>query len=128
MGFFAGFFSGFALTTSMLYLTIQVHRSNRLAQKNAIREQTQAINYLALSRGAYDRRLLPADKDAEEISAQAMGLGSPRPRSGVQDQLKHQWNEEVRKLARKAYESRWENVRDTAVEGWKGVRRLVKRE
>ncbi|KAL2817882.1 hypothetical protein BJX63DRAFT_429572 [Aspergillus granulosus] len=130
MGFFAGFFSGFALTTSMLYLTIQVHRSNRLAQRNAIREQTQAINYLALSRGAYDRRLLPADKDAEEVSAQVMGLGSSRSGSGsgMQDQLKHQWNEEVRKLARKAYESRWEDVRDTAVEGWKGVRRLVKRE
>ncbi|KAL2841111.1 hypothetical protein BJX68DRAFT_246013 [Aspergillus pseudodeflectus] len=127
MGFFAGFFSGFALTTSMLYLTIQVHKSNRLAQKQAIREQTQAISYLALSRGAYDRRLLPADRDAEEVSAQVMGVGGASG-SGMRDQLKHQWNEEVRKLARKAYESRWEDVRDTAVEGWKGVRRLVKRE
>ncbi|KAJ0424578.1 hypothetical protein BJY00DRAFT_244207 [Aspergillus carlsbadensis] len=127
MGFLAGFFSGFALTTSMLYITIQVHKSNRHAQKQAIREQTQAINYLALSRGAYDRRLLPADKDAEEVSAQVMGV-SGTPGSGMRDQLKHQWNEEVRKLARRAYESRWEDVRDTAVEGWKGVRRLVKRE
>jgi altered-inheritance-of-mitochondria protein 5 len=111
----------------MLYITIQVHKSNRLAQKQAIREQTKAINYLALSRGAYDRRLLPADKDAEEVSAQVMGMGGTSG-SGMRDQLKHQWNEEVRKLAARAYESRWEDVRDTAVEGWKGVRRLVKRE
>ncbi|KAI9376821.1 hypothetical protein BJX61DRAFT_538516 [Aspergillus egyptiacus] len=122
MGFVTGFFSGFALTTSVLYITIQVHRSNRRDQRDAIREQTTAINYLALSRGAYDRRLLPAD----EVPARSDETLAPRP--GIKNQLKHQWNEEVRKLAKKAYESRWEDVRDTAVEGWRGVRSFVKRE
>lgn len=42
--------------------------------------------------------------------------------------MKHRWNQEVEKLARKAYESRWEDVRDTATEGWKAVKRLVKRD
>ncbi|KAL2872168.1 MICOS complex subunit Mic12 family protein [Aspergillus lucknowensis] len=124
MSFFTGFFSGFALTASALYITIQVHRSNRHAQKQAIRDQVQAINLLASPRGAYDRRLLPAD---EELSTRTEGALTPSS-PGMKDQLKHQWNEEVRKLARKACDSRWEDVRDTAVEGWRGVKRLVKRD
>ncbi|KAL2832015.1 hypothetical protein BDW59DRAFT_157486 [Aspergillus cavernicola] len=119
MGFLTGFFSGFALTTSVLYITIQVHRSNRLDQRSAIRDQTKAINWLASSRGAYDRRLIPADETSPALTPS---------RPGMKDQLKHQWNEEVRTLARKAYDSRWEDVRDTAVEGWRGVKRFVKRE
>ncbi|KAL5341713.1 hypothetical protein BJX70DRAFT_395451 [Aspergillus crustosus] len=119
MGFITGFFSGFALTTSVLYITIQVHRSNRLDQKAALRDQNKTIEWLASSRGAYDRRLLPKD---EPIPREGESAPS-RPK--MKDQLKHQWNEEVRKLARKAYDSRWEDVRDTALEGWDGVRRLV---
>lgn len=42
--------------------------------------------------------------------------------------LKHRWNQEVEKLARKAYESRWEDVRGTAKETWKAAMRLVKRD
>ncbi|KAL3480100.1 hypothetical protein BJX99DRAFT_47118 [Aspergillus californicus] len=123
MGFVTGFFSGFALTTSALYITIQVHRSNRLNQQYAIREQTKALNWLASPRGAYDRRLLPADESEVPLKDEAERL---RPR--MQDQLKHKWNEEVKILARKAYDCRWEDVRDTAVEGWRGAKRLVKRE
>ncbi|KKK18415.1 hypothetical protein P175DRAFT_0498970 [Aspergillus ochraceoroseus IBT 24754] len=119
MGFFAGFFSGFALTTSMLYLTVQVHRSTRIDQRDAIREQTQNINWLALSTGAYDRRLIPSD-----IPRSKEGAATPQ----MKDKLKHRWNEEVQKLARKAYDSRWDGVRDTAAEGWKSVKRLVKRD
>ncbi|KAL4914232.1 hypothetical protein BDW62DRAFT_147776 [Aspergillus aurantiobrunneus] len=124
MGFFAGFFSGFALTSSVLYITIQVHRSTRLDQKTAIRDQTMVIDWLASPRGAYDRRLLP--KDDEATAPVERTLAPPRP--GMKDQLKHRWNEEVRALARKAYESQWEDVRDTAAEGWREVRKLVKRE
>ncbi|KAL4877178.1 hypothetical protein BJY04DRAFT_131678 [Aspergillus karnatakaensis] len=121
MGFFVGFLSGFTLTTSVLYITIQVHRSNRLDQKAAIRDQTKSIEFLALSRGAYDRRLLPKEEDAMLKDEE----GTPsRPK--MKDHLKHRWNEEVRTLVRKAYDSRWEDVRDTAMEGWEGVRRLVK--
>ena len=46
----------------------------------------------------------------------------------MQAMFKHRWNQEVEKLARKAYESRWEDARDVAVEGWKNVVRLVKKE
>ncbi|KAL4905739.1 hypothetical protein BDW74DRAFT_177442 [Aspergillus multicolor] len=123
MGFFTGFFSGFALTTSALYITIQVHRSIRLEQKTAIREQTRTINWLASSRGAYDRRLLPKN-DEPRVSTEGLAPS----RSAVKDQLKHRWNEEVRALARKAYNAQWEDVRDMAVESWNGVSRFVKRE
>ncbi|OJJ63312.1 hypothetical protein ASPSYDRAFT_74209 [Aspergillus sydowii CBS 593.65] len=124
MGFFTGFFSGFALTTSVLYITIRVHHSTRLEQKSAIRDQTKMIDWLASSRGAYDRRLLP--KDDEDIASRERALAASKP--PMKDQLKHQWNEEVRMLARKAYESGWEDVRDAAAEGWRGVRSFVKRE
>jgi altered-inheritance-of-mitochondria protein 5 len=46
----------------------------------------------------------------------------------MKDLLKHHWNQEVEKLAKKAYDSRWEDARDTAMEGWKTVVRLVKKE
>ncbi|KAI9039481.1 MICOS complex subunit Mic12 family protein [Aspergillus affinis] len=123
MGFFAGFFSGFALTTTALYLSIQVHRSNRLDQSEVIREQTQILNQLASPIGAYDRRLAPTTlpKPDKETSPE-----SARPE--LKDLLKHRWNKEVETLARKAYESRWEDARATAAEGWKSVVRLVKRE
>jgi altered-inheritance-of-mitochondria protein 5 len=46
----------------------------------------------------------------------------------MKDLLKHRWNEEVQTLARKAVETRWEDVRDTAGESWKVLMRLVKKE
>ncbi|KAG2414083.1 hypothetical protein HFD88_003274 [Aspergillus terreus] len=123
MGFISGFFSGFALTTSVLYLSIQVHRSNRLEQRNLIREQTQLLNWLASPTGAYDRRLIPIEVRQPEKKDPA-----EPPRYPMKDLLKHRWNEEVQTLARKAVETRWEDVRDTAGESWKILMRLVKKE
>jgi altered-inheritance-of-mitochondria protein 5 len=42
--------------------------------------------------------------------------------------LKQKWNTELEVLTRKAYETRWEDVRDAATEGWKAAARVVKRE
>ncbi|SPB52965.1 unnamed protein product [Aspergillus niger] len=116
-------FSGFALTTSVLYISLQVHKANRLEQRNAIREQTRALNWLASSAGAYDRRLLP-----QETQKRPGEQEDRATKPALKDFLKHRWNQEVETLARKAYESRWEDARDTAVEGWKTVMRLVKKE
>ncbi|KAL4888430.1 hypothetical protein BDV59DRAFT_206130 [Aspergillus ambiguus] len=123
MGFFSGFFSGFALTTSVLYLSIQVHRSNRLEQRSLIREQTQLLTWLASPTGAYDRRLIPKEVRQPEKKEAVEPARHP-----MKDVLKHRWNEEVQTLARKAVETRWEDVRDTAGEGWKVLMKLVKRE
>ncbi|KAF7172014.1 hypothetical protein CNMCM5623_004260 [Aspergillus felis] len=121
MGFFAGFFSGFALTSTVLYLTIQVHRANRLEQSHTIREQLRSLNWIASPIGAYDRRLAP--KDQPQLDPERARL-----QPTLKDFLKHRWNEEVETLARKAYESRWEDARDTAIAGWKAALRLMKKE
>ncbi|KAJ5369645.1 hypothetical protein N7509_014257 [Penicillium cosmopolitanum] len=124
MGFFTGFISGFALTTSALYITVTIHRTNRLEQRRVIRDQVEQINWLARSTGAYDRRNLPEDipRTLEDRFP---------PREGpitIKEVLKHRWNTEVEKLARKAHETRWEDVRDATAEGWRGVMSLVKKE
>ncbi|KAJ5086321.1 hypothetical protein NUU61_007628 [Penicillium alfredii] len=119
MGFFAGFSSGFALTTSLLYVTVQVHRATRLEQRRVIREQVDQLNWLSSSAGAYDRRFAPKDlpKQREEVQKPTM-----------KEILKHRWNQEVEILARKAHETRWEDARDTAVDGWNAAMKLVKKE
>ncbi|KAJ9364189.1 hypothetical protein C8Q69DRAFT_440779 [Paecilomyces variotii] len=121
MGFLAGFFGGFALTTSVLYLSVQVHRSNRLEQQRAIREQTEVLNTLASPAGAYYRRFAPEVPERKPRDFET-------ERAGTKALLKEKWNREVEALARKAYEVRWEDMRETAVEGFKAVSRLVKRE
>ena len=111
-------FTGFSLTTTFLYLSIQVHHSTRLEQRNVIREQVLLLNALSSPTGAYDRRLAPKES----------GTQAPKPQPGTGDLLKHRWNKEVEKLARKAYESRWVDVRNTAVDGWKAAMKLLKGE
>lgn len=137
MGFFSGFvrlpkcyktnltttqFSGFALTTTLLYVSLQVHKSNRLAQRTAIHEQVTLLNSISSPRGAYDRRLAPRDLRTNETQ----DVSKPTPT--LEDSLRHRWNVEVKALTRKAYESRWEDARDAAVEGWKAAKRFVKRD
>ncbi|KAI9928563.1 hypothetical protein ASPWEDRAFT_24553 [Aspergillus wentii DTO 134E9] len=122
MGFFVGFASGFALTTSALYITIQVHRMNRIEQRKAIHEQVRALNWTASPTGAYDRRLAP--KDFKRWDDEITKSSNPT----INDIFKDRWNQEVKTLAKKANESRWEDVRDAAAEGWRAARRLVKRE
>ena len=108
------------MTTSVLYITIQVHKSNRLGQRNAIRQQVEALNWISSPRGAYDRRFTPKDLPQHGVT---------RPtQPTTKDMLKDRWNQEVQKLARKAQESQWEDVREGAVEGWNAAMRFVKRE
>ncbi|KAJ5951361.1 uncharacterized protein N7479_009774 [Penicillium vulpinum] len=125
MGFFTGFLGGFAFTSSVLYITIQVHRSTRISQRKAIHAQVEQIDWLTSSSGAYDRRFLPEDmprRQREELAAQNQAEPT------MKEILKHRWNKEVEALTRKAYETRWEDVRDAAGEGWKAAVRVVKRE
>lgn len=85
-----------------------------------IREQVHLLNNLASPIGAYNRRLAPKDPSpANEAASQS----SQPP---MEDMLKHHWNKEVERLAKKAFESRWQSSWDVAVEGWKAAKRLVK--
>ncbi|OGE47927.1 hypothetical protein PENARI_c035G06034 [Penicillium arizonense] len=125
MGFFTGFASGFAFTTSVLFITVQVHRSTRIEQRKAIRAQVDQIDWLTSSIGAYDRRNLPADvprRRREEVEAQNPSVPT------MKEILKQTWNTELEVLTRKAYETRWEDVRNAATEGWKAAARVIKRE
>ncbi|KAJ5939450.1 hypothetical protein N7466_002584 [Penicillium verhagenii] len=124
MGFFAGFCSGFALTSSVLFITVQVHRTNRLEQRRAIREQVDQINWLASSAGAYDRRFAPQDIPRRLEDR----LHKRDEQVTMKEVLKHRWNQEVEKVAKKAHETRWEDVRDTAVNGWRSATSLFKKE
>ncbi|KAJ5145540.1 uncharacterized protein N7515_000104 [Penicillium bovifimosum] len=125
MGFFTGFLGGFAFTSSVLYVTIQVHRSTRISQRKAIRDEVAQIDWLNSSAGAYDRRFLPEDiprRRREELEEQK------RAEPTMKEILKHKWNKEVEILSKKAHETKWEDVRNTAANGWKAVAQAVKRE
>lgn len=116
---------GFAFTSSALYITVQVHRSTRIAQRKAIREQVDQIDWLVSSSGAYDRRNLPTElprRQREELEAKK--LAEPT----TKEILKQRWNKEVETLTRKAYETRWQDIRDTAADGWKNAAQILKRE
>ena len=80
------------------------------------------MNNIASPIGAYDRRLAPKNH-RPQIETTPETSKPP-----MKDMLKHRWNEEVETLTKKATESRWEDVRHTAVEGWKAAKRLVKGE
>lgn len=82
------------------------------------------INYLAASAGAYDRRFEPqyTPRRLEERPARR----DEQP--DMKEVLKHRWNQEVEKLARKVHETRWENVTDTAVEAWKAAMKFLKKD
>ncbi|OKL58959.1 hypothetical protein UA08_05521 [Talaromyces atroroseus] len=121
MGFFAGFFGGFTLTASVLYLSVQVHRSTRLAQRDAIREQVEILNDISSPLGAYIRRFAQEDPSKPSVAAQPT-------KPSAEDLLKQQWNKEVKALARKTVNLRWEDVTDTATEVAKTILKLVKRE
>ncbi|EPS31799.1 hypothetical protein POX_d06008 [Penicillium oxalicum] len=124
MNFVSGFASGFALTTSVLYITVTVHRATRLEQRRQIREQVHQINWLAASAGAYDRRFLPEHKprNLEDVES------SKESEITIKDVLKHRWNQEVGNFARNANGNRWEVVKDAASRGWDDVLRLVKKD
>lgn len=124
MGFFTGFIGGFAITTSALYITITIHRTNRLEQRRMIRDQVDQINWLASSIGAYDRRNLPEDVP-RRLEDRFPPRGDPVT---IKEVLKHRWNTEVEHLARKVHETKWEDVREATAEGWRGVVNLVKKE
>lgn len=117
-------FSGFAVTSSMLYIAVQVHRTNRLEQRRIIREQVDQINWMASSAGAYDRRFAPKDipRRIEDRRARE------EDQITMKEVLKHRWNQEVEKLAQKAYETRWEDVRDATVHGWKAASSVFKKD
>ncbi|EED23972.1 conserved hypothetical protein [Talaromyces stipitatus ATCC 10500] len=122
MGFMAGFFGGFTLTASVLYLSVQVHRSTRLAQRDAIREQVEILNDISSPLGAYYRRF------AEDDDLQKSRIVPPPKKPSAEELLKQQWNKEVKALAQKTFTLGWQDVTNTANEVTRVISELVKRQ
>ena len=125
-------FTGFALTTSVLYITIQVHQSNRIQQRDAIRQQVQTLQWIASPIGAYDRRFTPKELERRqknnETGYYSEPAGKQKQQPTTKELLKHRWNQEVQALARRVHESRWEDARERVADGWKSARKYVKGE
>ncbi|EEA27677.1 hypothetical protein EYB25_001346 [Talaromyces marneffei] len=122
MGFMAGFFGGFTLTASVLYLSVQVHRSTRLAQRDAIREQVEILNDISSPLGAYYRRF------AQEDDSQKSSIAPQPKKPSAEELLKQQWNKEVEALAKKTVTVRWQDVTNTATEVARVISDLMKRQ
>ncbi|KAL1956955.1 hypothetical protein VTO42DRAFT_6444 [Malbranchea cinnamomea] len=124
MGFLRGFIGGVAFTTSVLFITLQIHLANRQHQHNVIREQIDSINALALrsrSREGYEY-------DAAVRGALARRGYSPRERPAMMELWKEQWNKDVQAFVRKAQEIEWQDLRAKADEAWETLRRFRKEE
>ncbi|PGH19162.1 hypothetical protein AJ80_04242 [Polytolypa hystricis UAMH7299] len=124
MGFLTGFFGGFTLTVSALYITLHLHHANRQHQHLLLREQIDAINAIALP-------LIPINSvnNANAVaSVMAQSGYYPRQqRPTVTELAKERWNAEVEGFVRRAQQVTWEDVWSRADEGWKMMERLVKR-
>lgn len=108
------------MTASVLYISAQVHRSTRIAQRDAIREQVEILNDIASPLGAYYRKFAPETPAQPAIVPRSKKLSA-------EDLLKQQWNKEVEALARKTVNLRWQDVTHTATELARTISELVKR-
>ncbi|KAK2798371.1 hypothetical protein FQN51_007771 [Onygenales sp. PD_10] len=134
MGFLSGFFSGIALTTTTLYISLTLHQATRHHQHLLLREQIDLINAIALpvtpsSSSTINLSRPPRTTDDPAIAAVMARSGyAARPRGdrpGVLELAKERWNGEVRGLVRWVQEVRWEDVRGWGRVGEGVVRRAV---
>ncbi|WEW55699.1 hypothetical protein PRK78_001132 [Emydomyces testavorans] len=123
MGFFTGFFGGFTLASSVLYLTIHLHLANRHHQHILLREQIDLLNTLSLPTTARTG-LIGKGNAAADVMARRGYL--PRQRPGIVELGKEKWNQEIRLLVRRAQEVRWEDVQQKVGKGWEIVTSLAK--
>ncbi|KAK2806013.1 hypothetical protein FQN50_006028 [Emmonsiellopsis sp. PD_5] len=140
MGFLSGFFSGIALTTTTLYITLTLHQATRHHQHLLLREQIDLINAIALPvtpslsasspSSSSTTAVRPRTADDPAIAAVMARRGyaprDPRDRPGVLELAKERWNGEVRGVVRWVQEVRWEDVRGF-LRGGEGVVRRVGR-
>ncbi|KAK2733227.1 hypothetical protein FQN55_003687 [Onygenales sp. PD_40] len=106
MGFLSGFFSGIAITTTTLYISLTLHQATRHHQHLLLREQIDLINAIALpvtpSSSTINLNLSrpPRTTDDPAVAAVMARSGyAARPRGdrpGVLELAKERWNGEVR--------------------------------
>ncbi|RMZ90427.1 hypothetical protein DV736_g2342, partial [Chaetothyriales sp. CBS 134916] len=94
MGFTNGFLGGLALTYSVLYLTLHLHRANRSYQHTILVQSHDLLS------SHYDPQPSPLDPPVYELQ-----------KPGLTELLKDTWNAEVERLVRKVQETDWDAKR-----------------
>lgn len=113
MGFTAGFLGGLTLTYSVLYLSLYLHRNNRVHQSLLLSQQSRLLN----------SKLDPPEVEYEPPAYRI-------EEAGLNEMLKDRWNREVEGLVRRVQDTDWEEVRirweNRVGSAWDNVRGIEK--
>ncbi|KAG9733992.1 hypothetical protein KCU90_g15329, partial [Aureobasidium melanogenum] len=96
MGFTTGFIGGIALTSSLFYISLNLHERNRLYQSSLLRQQSNLLRNIT-------------DPQPKEPSQTARHLVP-----GLADRLKYRWNTELEAAVRKIQHFDWDQWRREA--------------
>ncbi|KAI4739808.1 hypothetical protein E4T50_09737 [Aureobasidium sp. EXF-12298] len=96
MGFTTGFIGGIALTSSLFYISLNLHERNRLYQSHLLRQQSNLL------RNITD----PQPKEPSQVARHVV--------PGLADRLKYRWNTELEAAVRKIQHFNWEQWRAEA--------------
>ncbi|KAJ9642515.1 hypothetical protein H2199_004896 [Coniosporium tulheliwenetii] len=111
MGFATGFIGGLTLTTSVLYLSVYIHRQNRLNQSLYLRQSHLILTSL----------IEPPPPSTPPRAREA--------RPSLVETVKDRWNGEIEGLVRRALSVDWNGVREgmerAVARGWGKLRREV---
>ncbi|KAG9737114.1 hypothetical protein KCU73_g10079, partial [Aureobasidium melanogenum] len=93
MGFTTGFIGGIALTSSLFYISLNLHERNRLYQSSLLRQQSNLLRNIT-------------DPQPKEPSHTARHLVP-----GLADRLKYRWNTELEAAVRNIQHFDWDQWR-----------------
>ncbi|KAG9898471.1 hypothetical protein KCU98_g8070, partial [Aureobasidium melanogenum] len=96
MGFTTGFIGGIALTSSLFYISLNLHERNRLYQSSLLRQQSSLLRNIT-------------DPQPKEPSQTARHLVP-----GLADRLKYRWNTELEAAVRRIQHFDWDQWRKEA--------------
>ncbi|GAB7348297.1 hypothetical protein MBLNU459_g6277t1 [Dothideomycetes sp. NU459] len=99
MGFTTGFIGGVALTSTLFYLSLNLHQRNRQYQSALLRQQSLVLDGAVSSRAAP-----PPPPPAREA------------RAGLAERIKDRWNAELEANVRKLQRLDWDGLRAAAEE------------
>lgn len=94
MGFTTGLLGGFTLTTTLIYLSLNIHSHNRIQQAGLLQQQALILNNIV--------NPLPPTPPVTSRTLQG----------GLWDTAKNRWNHELENNVRKLYNTDWAAVRD----------------
>jgi len=94
MGFTTGLLGGFTLTTTLIYLSLNIHTHNRIHQAALLQQQALNLN-----------NIVDPLPPAPPVPSRAI-------QAGLWDTAKDRWNHELESNIKKLYSTDWGAVRD----------------